>query len=129
MEPVKQSLSTSLKAGVIIGVVYCILIFCQDQFFYTNPLLFSLTKLVCYLIILSGFFYTGYRTKKELGGYISFKECLRVMLVVIIITEFFYFIFSTIYIKYIDPNFFEKLKNAWIAFFNRNNVPKVKIND
>ena len=59
MEPVKQSLSTPLKLGIIIGLVYCVLIFCQDQYFYANPLTFSLTKLLCYLIILSGFFYTG----------------------------------------------------------------------
>lgn len=129
MEPIKQSLSTPLKLGVIIGLVYCVLIFCQDQFFYTSPLTFGLTKLVCYLIILAAFFYTGYLAKNELGGYISFKECLRAILVVIVITELFYFIFSTIYIKYIDPNFFEKLKTAWIAYFNKNNVPQDKIND
>lgn len=129
MEPPKQSMSTPIKLGVIIGLVYCALIFCQDQFFYANPLTFSLTKLACYLIILAGFFYTGYTVKKELGGYISFKECLRAILVVIVITEFFYFVFNTIYIKYIDPNFFEKLKTAWIAFFNRSSVPQDKIND
>ena len=129
MEATKQSLATPLKFGVIIGLVYCILIFCQDQFFYANPLTFSLTKLVCYLIILGGYFYTCYLAKSELGGYISFKECLRAILVVIVITELFYFVFSTIYIKYIDPDFFEKLKTAWTAFFNKNKVPQDKIND
>ena len=129
MEPIKQSLSTPLKLGVTIGLIYCLLIFCQDQFFYANPLTFSLTKLVCYLIIIAGFFYTAYLSRKELSGYISFKECLRVILVVVVITELFYFIFSTIYVKYIDPDFMEKLKSAWIAYFNKNNVPQDKIND
>jgi hypothetical protein len=128
MEKTNRSLLTPIKLGIIIGLVYCLLIFCQNQFFYANPLTFTVTKFLCYLIIVAGFFLAGFLAKKELGGYISFKECLGVILIVIAITELFYLVFSSIYIKYIDPNFIDKLKSAWTVYFNANKVPQDKIN-
>ena len=125
----KQSLSTPIKLGIILGLIYCILIFCQNQFFYSNPLQFASTKLFCYLIIIAGIFYTGYISKKELGGYITFQECLKAMLLAIAILELFYLAFSTAYVQFIDPGFFEKLKASWQAYFIKNNVPEDKIHD
>ncbi len=129
METTKPSLATPVKMGVILGLLYCVLIYCQNQFFYTNPLQFAGTKLFCYLIILAGIFYTGYLSKKEMGGYITFQECLRSMLLAIAILELFYLVFSTLYIKFIDPNFFDKLKAAWEVYFVKNNVPDDKVKE
>jgi len=122
MEERTQSLSKPVKVGLIIGVLYCVLIYCQDQFFYGNPLQFASTKLFCYLIILAGIFVAGYLRKKELGGYITFQEALRTMLLVIAILELFYVIFSTVYIEYINPHFFDNMRTAWQDFFTRNGV-------
>lgn len=129
MKTTKQSLSTPIKMGVILGLMYCILIFCQNQFFYSNPIQFASTKLFCYLIILTGIFFAGYLSKKEMGGYISFPESLRAMLLAILILEIFYLIFSTLYVKYIDPGFFERLRTSWQAYFIKNNVPEDKIQE
>ena len=123
------SLSTPIKLGIITGLIYCILIFCQNQFFYGNPIQFALMKFIFYLIILAFFVYTGILVKKESGGFITFKECLRAILVVIAIAELFYLVFSTIYVKWIDPSFIDKLKASWEAFFIEKNVPEDKIND
>jgi hypothetical protein len=128
MEKTNQSLLTPIKLGIIIGLIYCLLIFCQYQFFYANPLIFTGTKFLCYLIIIAGFLLVGILAKKELGGYISFKECLGAILVAIAITELFYLVFSSIYVKYIEPDFIDKLKSAWTAYFNANKVPQDKIN-
>src|SRR5205823_226605 len=127
MEEVNQSLSKPVKIGIILGLLYCILIYCQDRFFYGNPLQFVCTKLFCYLIILTGIFLTGYFRKKEIGGYITFQESLKVMLLAIAILELFYVVFSTIYIKYIDPNFFERMRASWQEFFIKNNIPSGKV--
>ena len=124
-----KTLSTPARMGVIIGLVYCFLIFCQDQFFYKNPLQFASTKLFCYLIILFGIFYTGLLSRKRSGGYITFQQCLKAMLLVIAIAELFYLVFSTVYIKYIDPQFFIKLKTAWTDYYIKNGFPQDKIND
>ena len=129
MEKSNQTLSTPVKLGVVLGLFYCVLIFCQNQFFYANPLQFASAKILCYLIIVGGIFYTGFLSKKEMGGYISFQECLKAMLLAIVILELFYPVFSTIYIKYIDVSFFVKSKAAWQDFFIKNNVPQEKINE
>ena len=52
-----------------------------------------------------------------MGGFITFQECLKSMLLAIAILELIYLLFSTLYIKFIDPDFFEKMKTAWQAFF------------
>lgn len=129
MANTKESLSTSVKLGIVLGLLYCVLILCQNQFFYSNPIQFASAKILCYGIILIGIFYTGVLRKKELGGYITFQECLKSMLLAITILELFYLIFSTVYIKYIDAGFFEKLKTGWQAFFIKNNMPEDKIHD
>ena len=51
------------------------------------------------------------------------------MLLTIAILELFYLVFSTLYIKFIDPNFFEKLKAAWEVYFVKNNVPEDKVKE
>jgi Protein of unknown function (DUF4199) len=129
METTTLSLSTPIKLGIITGLIYCILIFCQNQFFYGNPVQFALIKLLFYVIILVLFVYTGILAKKESGGFISFKECLKAILVVITIAELFYIVFSSVYVKLIDPSFLEKMKAAWEAYFIEKKVPEDKISD
>jgi Protein of unknown function (DUF4199) len=129
MEITGQSLSTPIKMGIIVGLIYCVLIFCENQFFYANPLQFTVVKFLCYLIIITGYFYTGFLARKESGGYITFKECLRAILVAIALAELFYLAFSTVYVKYIEPTFIDKLKSSWEAWFIANKVPQDKIND
>ena len=129
MESTKHSLSTPVKSGVIIGIVYCILIFIENKFVYANPLGFSVSKLLFYLLIMGALFYSGFLYRKESGGYITFKECLAGMLVAILIIEFFYLIFSTAYVKFIEPAFIDKLKATWLSYFISHNIPQDKIDE
>jgi hypothetical protein len=128
MEESNQNLSLPVKMGSILGILYCVLIYLQNQFFYKNPLQFSLIKIFCYFIIIAGIFYTGYLSKKQMGGYITFQECLKAMLLAIAIAELFYLVFSAVYVKYIEPGFFIKLKSSWQQFFVKNNIPQDQIN-
>ena len=129
METVKQSLSIPLKLGVFIGLVYSVLIFIENKFFYSNPIQFGIVKLLGYSIVISGYFYTGYLSRKEAGGYITFQECLKAMLLAIAITELIYLMFSILYIKVIDPFFIEKMKAASLAFLQRAKMPEEQINE
>ena len=115
--------------GIIIGVLYCILIFLENHFFYKNPLQFTAIKCLFYLVIIAGYFYTGWLSRKELGGYITFQECLKSILLAIAIVELLYVIFSAIYIKYIDPQFIEKMRVSTHDFMVSTNVPEETIND
>lgn len=129
MEETNQSLATPIKWGIITGLLYCVLIYVQNQFFFRIPLQFSMVKLFCYCIVLAGIFYTGFLSKKELGGYITFQEVLKAMLLAIAIAEIFYLVFSTVYVKMIEPDFFLKLKSSWFDFFKKNNIPDDQINN
>lgn len=55
-------------------------------------------------------FMTGYTRKKELGGYIELKDAFQTMFVAVVIYEFVYALFTFIYLKYVDPEFFAKIK-------------------
>lgn len=128
METIKQFLSTPLKMGIIIGLVYCVFIFIENQFFYANPIQFGVAKVIGYLFIIAGYFFTGYLSKKELGGYIRFQECLKSMLVAIVIAELIYLFFGMLYIKVIDPTFIDKMKVAYLDFFEKAKMPEDQIN-
>ena len=129
MEETNQSISTPVKMGVIIGLVYCILIYLENRVFYKSPIQFTSMKLVFYLVVIAGYFYTGWITRRDLGGYITFQECLKAILVAIAITELLYVIFNVIYIKYIDPHFIEKLKVSTHDFLVSINTPPDKVDD
>ena len=113
--------------GIIIGLVYCLLIFVENQFFYTNPLQFAGMKFLFYVFILVGYFYTGWLSKQQLGGYITFQECLKSVLLAITIAELIYLLFSIAYIKFIDPTFMDKLKAATQDYLISKNVPQENI--
>lgn len=120
--------NTALWA-VLLGAIYCLFIYIENTFAYKSPIQFTSTKTVFYILILVGFFIIGFRRRKELGGYISFKEALQAILISIVIVEVIYAIFNVIYIKYIDPTFIEKLKNSWSIFFHATKMDPHKIDD
>ena len=62
METIKQSLSIPFKMGIIIGLVYCVFIFVENQSFYSNPIQFGIAKMVGYLFIIAGYFKNKVRT-------------------------------------------------------------------
>ena len=113
--------------GIILGIIYCICIYVENRFFSSDILVFGVTKAFGYLIIISGIFYTAFTIKKEYGGYITFQESLRGMLVVIAIFELFYVIFNLVYDKYIDPEFFMRLKTSTLTYLQKNHFSKEDI--
>ncbi|MDE3213597.1 MAG: DUF4199 domain-containing protein, partial [Bacteroidota bacterium] len=54
----------------------------------------------------------------------TFREALRAILVTIVITEIIYLIFNTLYVKVLDPGFFDRVKTAWLAYFQSKKVPQ-----
>src|SRR3979411_2319383 len=120
-------LSFPVKMGIITGILYCILIYLENRFFYKSPVTFIASKFIFYILIVGCYFYTGWVTRRQLGGYINFQECLRAILVVIAIAELFYLIFNIVYIKYLDPGFIEKCKISTHDFLVSINTPEDKL--
>lgn len=123
----KLPVTFPIKMGILLGVLYCLFIFIENKVFSNDTILFAASKTLGFIIILAGFFYTAFTVKKNEGGYITFQECLRALLVVIAVTELFYVIFNLVYVKYIDPNFFNHLKESTRAFLEKANLPKEDI--
>ncbi len=124
MESNKLSLALPVRMGIIIGLGYCILIYCQNQFLYQSPIEFGFAKTIGFLLVVGGYAFTAYLSKQRLGGYITFREALRAILVTIVITEIIYLIFNTLYVKVLDPGFFDRVKTAWLAYFQSKKVPQ-----
>jgi hypothetical protein len=104
--------STGIRYGLITGVVYAILLFLRYNFFTGSPLSFGLFIMVSYLIVLVLYLFAGIARKKELVGYADFKDIFRTIFITILITEAVYIIFNAIYLKYVDPSFFDNFKSV-----------------
>lgn len=109
MQPTSK-FNTGLRFGLIIGLVYAILLFLRYNFFAGSPVSLGLFALISYLGVLVLYLFAGISRKKELGGYADFKDIFQTIFIAILITEAVYVIFNAIYLKYVDPSFFDNLK-------------------
>ncbi|HTB24086.1 MAG TPA: DUF4199 domain-containing protein, partial [Puia sp.] len=85
--------------------------------FASNPVQFGLSALVTYIVILMLYLFTGIARRKELGGYGESREIFQSIFIVILITELFYILFNLIYLKYVDPAFWENLKTTTLSYY------------
>ncbi len=109
--------SLPLRFGLITGLVYMILLFFRYKYFASNPVHFGLSALVTYIIILILYLFTGIARRNELGGYGESREIFQSIFIVILITELVYILFNLIYLKYIDPAFWENLKTTSLSYY------------
>jgi hypothetical protein len=56
--------------------------------------------------------FSGIARKKQLGGFSEMKEIFQSIFIVILITEFAFIIFNLVYLKLIDPLFWDNLKKT-----------------
>src|SRR5688500_14804777 len=119
--------STGVNFGLIGALAYCILLFLRYNFFAESPVMFGLFAGVSYIIILVIYFLAGRARKKELGGYATFKEIFQTIFLTIVITELVYTIFNFVYLKYIDPDFFNNFKNATLQFLEKSGLNDTQI--
>ena len=125
----QNNVSHGLKWGTIIGVIYCVLLFLRYNQGVKNPVVFSALTFCGYIIILVLLLICGIKRKKQLGGYIEIKDAFQTMFVAVICFEFFFMAFNFIYLKFIDPDFVQKLKESTELFMARNNVSSKDIDD
>jgi hypothetical protein len=116
-----------LKWGLIISVVYCLFIFLRYKLGATNPIYFAGFAILGYIIVLILLFITGNTRKKALGGYIELKDAFQTMFVAVVIFEFVYAIFNFLYLKFIDPNFFETFRTSTEEWMLKNGMAQSDI--
>jgi hypothetical protein len=116
-----------LKWGIIIGIVYCLFLFLRYNQGAKNPMLFGLWTLVGYIIVLVMLLICGINRKKKLGGYIELKDAFQTMFMAVIGFEFLYMAFNFLYLKIVDPDFFDNFKVAMENLLEKSNIDREQI--
>src|SRR5882762_3023476 len=111
--------TVGLRFGLLTGLLYVVLLFVRYNFFTSNPVSFGLCAIVSYLIILMMYLFTGIARKKELGGYADFKEIFTSIFIAILIAEAVYVIFNLIYLKFVDPSFWDNFRANTLAYLQK----------
>jgi hypothetical protein len=106
----ENSGSHGLKWGIIIGIVYCLLLFLRFNLGANNAGIFGMLTLLGFLTIIILLFVCGIKFRKRNGGYVEMKEAFKTMFIAVLIFEIFYSIFTVIYLRFIDPAFFDKFR-------------------
>ncbi|HCL84131.1 MAG TPA: hypothetical protein DIC22_09160, partial [Chitinophagaceae bacterium] len=108
-----------IRFGILTGLLYVVFLFLRYSFFASNPLSFGLFAIVSYVLILLVYLFTGIARKKELGGYGDFKEIFQSIFIAILIAEAVYVMFNLIYIKFVDPAFWENFKATTLSYLEK----------
>lgn len=125
--PTGSKFKTGIRFGLITGLVYAILLFLRYNFFSGNPLSLGMFAIVSYLVVLVLFLFAGITRKKELGGYADFRDVFQTIFVAILITEAVYVVFNVIYLKYVDPSFFDNFKVATRNYMEKAGLPQDQV--
>ncbi|HLK28483.1 MAG TPA: DUF4199 domain-containing protein [Puia sp.] len=123
----KSKYSTGIQYGIIIALMYTILLFIRYNVFGKSPVSFGLFAVCSYLIILGLYLLPAFARRKELGGFATFKEIFQTIFIAILITEIVYVLFNFVYLKFIDPSFFDNLKVATRTLLEKANTPEEQI--
>lgn len=111
-EQTVNSASHGVRWGLLIGAVYAVLLFLRFYLGASSFITFSGLTFVGYITVLVLLFFCGYQLRKANGGWIEMKEVFKGMFIAVLIFEFIYMAFTFIYLKYIDPHFFDKLRSS-----------------
>ena len=125
----QSNISHGVKWGVIIGIVYSILLFLRYNSGAGNPVMLGLWSFLGYIIVLILMFVAGFQLRKKNGGYLELKEAFKILFLSVLIFELFYVLFNFIYLKYVNPHFFQTLRDATEELLVKSNQPQDKIDD
>ncbi|MDQ3279011.1 MAG: DUF4199 domain-containing protein, partial [Bacteroidota bacterium] len=99
-----------VRWGLIIGIVYAIFVVLRHSIGASNPIYFSMLMFIGYVVVLVLLFLCGTRLRRDNGGWIEMKEVFKAMFIAVLIFEAFFTATYFIYLKYINPGFFETFR-------------------
>ncbi len=125
----ESNIAHGIKWGIIIGAVYCIMLFIRYSAGDTNPIMLAVWSFIGYAVVLGLLTYSGILLRKKVGGYIDLKEAFKIFFLSVLLFELFYTVFNFIYLKYIDPQFFQTLKSATRVLLEQTDQSQDKIDE
>jgi glucan phosphoethanolaminetransferase (alkaline phosphatase superfamily) len=126
-EQTVNSGSHGIRWGLIIGVAYAIMIFLRYRLGSGNVITFSFMTFITFIVVLVLLFICGRKLRQQNGGWLEMREAFKAMFIAVLIFEFFFMIVTLIYLKYIDPNFFGKLRDSTENLMLAANQPQGEI--
>ena len=101
-----------LKWGLLIGVIYAIFVVLRHSIGASNPVYYSLFMFLGYIIVLVMLFFCGRQLRTANGGFIEMKEAFKSMFIAVLVLELLYTVTYFIYLKYINPGFFDTFRTS-----------------
>lgn len=101
-----------IRWGLIIGVVYAVLVFLRFRLGTSNVMLFSILTFFGLVTTMVLLFFSGWKLRQQNGGWIEMREAFKALFIAVLIFEAFFWVMTIAYVKYIDANFFEKLRES-----------------
>jgi hypothetical protein len=114
-----NNIRNGLTFGVIIGLIYCVSLFLRYNMLSSGVIMIGLIALVFYLGVIGMLAFCGIKRRNELGGFIELKDAFQTIFVAILVAELMYTIFNFIYLKFIDPGYFDKMKTVMEEFMEK----------
>ncbi len=105
------------KIGLVFGLFSAIInatyLFFKYNYFWQVPLQFQASSFISYLIYILIIAIAGIylRNKHEFSG-IGSRQLFQVFFIIILMTEFTYFLYNYIYLVHINPDFTNQLKEV-----------------
>ena len=108
-------MSTTVKWGLITGMVYVIFSLLSNLLGLAEKGGFSITTLSVNAVLLVATFYTIYSGIKEvkeqaLGGYLNTGQGFKIGMGIALIASLIAFVFTLVYLKFIDPSMIDRIK-------------------
>ena len=121
-----DNVKNGITFGLIIGLIYCISLFLRYNMLSSGPIMFAVVACLFYLVVIGMLFFCIAKRRKELGGFINLKDAFQTVFIAILIAEFIYIAFNVIYLKFIDPHFFEKFQASMETFIENSSMSETK---
>ena len=117
-----KNVSIGVTFGVVIGLIYVILLFVRWMS-AESIIRFGLLAAVNYVLVLGLLVYEAIYRRKQEGGFISLKDVFQTLFISVLIFELFYAVYNFVYLKYIDPEVINRMKEAMKEMMEKFKVP------
>ncbi len=128
--PAKPDNSIPLKWGLISGILSCIITVVSFKVVlgrsYAGFITLSFAGLVVALVMAG---LAAAEQRRAQGGFITFREAFRPVFITLLISVVIGIVFSTVYVRYIDPSAPDRVKDATVTAMASMNVPQEKLDE
>lgn len=118
-----------LKWGIVIAIFNIIAFTVVNMFLVSNMIAYFAGLIITFIITVILLGVVGKKQRTAMGGYITFKQAFQAIFISILIVCVANFLYTYIYMMFIDPDFMAKMKESTIAFTEKMGASQDQIDD